>query len=416
MRVSCLMIGIGVLALLSGVSYAGDSPQFRGPNRDGCFDEHDLLKTWPENGPPQAWVFKGLGKGYSSVSVAGGKVYLTGMDETGAGALFILDEQTGKLDRKIPYGKETQEKQAPGTRATPTIDGDRAYLISGLGVVCCIDLAKGEKKWDVDLVQRFAAEKGTWDFAESILIDGNRAICTPGGEKAVLAALDKMTGETLWTTTGLSDRTSYCAPTIIMHGGRRILLTGTAKYILGADADTGTLLWSFEHKAPWGIHGVTPVYDGSSLVYYSSENRAGIPGGGALELSADGSSVTSKWTDTNLDCLHHGVVLIDGYLYGTGSKNAYLMCIKMATGELAWQTKDIGQGVVICADGLLYVYEGPDTGVVALVKPVPTGFQSLGRFKITEGTAQHWAHPVVANGRLYIRHGDALVAYDVKPA
>jgi outer membrane protein assembly factor BamB len=346
--------------------------------------------------------------------VVGGKVYLTGMDDQNAGALFILDEKTGALDRKIPYGKETQEKQAPGTRSTPTIDGDRAYLISGLGVVYCIDLAKGEKKWDVDLVERFAGEKGTWDFAESLLIDGNRVICTPGGDKALIAALDKTTGETVWTTTGLSDRTSYCSPVIISHGGRRILLTGTAKYIVGADADSGALLWKFEHKAPWGIHGVSPVYDGSSLVYYTSENKAGCVGGGALELAPDGASVKSKWTDSNLDCLHHGVVLIDGYLYGTGSKNAYLMCIKMATGELMWKTNNVGQGVVIYADGLLYVYEGPEAGIMDLVKAVPTGFEGIGRFKITEGTAQHWAHPVIANGRLYVRHGDALIAYDVK--
>lgn len=392
------------------IANAGDSPQFRGPNRDGIFQEQGLLKTWPENGPPKLWVAKGIGRGFSSASVVQGKIYVTGMGNDEVGYLSILNAD-GAVEKQIPYSKETVEKQAPGSRSTPTLDGDRLYVLSGLGALCCIDLAKGEKKWEVNILERFAAENSTWHLAESVLIDGNRVICTPGGKDTVLAALDKMTGETLWTTQGLTDTTAYSSPTIFTHNGRRILTNATARFIVGADADSGALLWTFAQKAPYDIHGVTPLYSDGLLYYVAGEGA----GGGALELSPDGSAVASKWTDTELDCLHHGVVLVDGYLYGTGyGGGGKLVCLDMKTGKLMWSTKEVRLGAVVYADGMLYVYEGPQSGIVDLVKAVPTGFERTGTFKVDDGEYQHWAHPTIANGRLFIRHGDALIAYDIR--
>jgi outer membrane protein assembly factor BamB len=248
-----------------------------------------------------------------------------------------------------------------------------------------------------------------WHLAESVLVDGDRVICTPGGKDAVFAALDKATGNTIWTTGGVDDNTSYCSAALATHGGRRLLLNNTAKYVVGADADTGALLWTFQHKTPWGIHAVTPLYK-DGLVYYVGGEKAG---GGVLELSPDGTSVTSKWASLDLDCLHYGIVLDNGYLYGTGEKNDYLMCVEMTTGKVAWSAKEVGQGATVYADGMLYVYEGPKAGIVDLVKADPAGFQRTGSFSVTEGNGKHWAHPAIANGRLYIRHGDALVAYNI---
>ncbi len=407
MKISTVVVSV-LLLFLSCMSYAGDSPQFRGPNRDGKFDEQGLLKAWPEGGPSVAWVAKGLGKGYSSVSVVRGKIYTTGMLEEEMGHLFILNTD-GTIEKKIAYGKETTEKQAPGSRSTPTLDGDRLYLMSALGVLYCIDLAKGEKKWEVNVLERFNGSNIMWNLAESVLVDGNRVICTPGGKDAVVVALDKMSGETVWTTKGLDDKASYCSPVIAMHNGRRILLDETGKYILGVDADDGTLLWTFAQKVPWDIHAVTPLYK-DGLVYYTAGDGLG---GGALEIAPDGKSVTSKWTNRDLDSLHHGVVLVDGYLYGTSSKRGKLVCLEMAAGKTMWTAKEIKEGVVVYADGMLYVYEGPKSGIVSLVKAVPAGFERTGQFTLTEGTDNHWAHPVIANGRMYIRHGDALSAYDV---
>ncbi|MBI5092995.1 MAG: PQQ-binding-like beta-propeller repeat protein [Candidatus Hydrogenedentes bacterium] len=337
------------------------------------------------------------------------KIYVTGMLEDQNGYVFVLNTK-GALKRKILYGKETLEKQAPGSRSTPTIDGDRLYVLSGLGVLYCVDLNKSEKKWEVNVLERFGGENSTWHLAESVLVDGNRVICTPGGKDALIAALDKMTGATIWTTTGLNDKTSYCSPAIITHRGRRILVTVTGTYVVGADPGSGALLWKFEHHAPYDIHAVTPLYKDGLLYYVGGDGS----GGGALELSPNGSAVTSKWTDTNLDCLHHGVVLVDGYLYGTGYKGGgKLVCLEMATGKLMWSTKEVQLGDVVYADGMIYVYEGPKSGIVSLVEAVPTGFQRTGKFTVSEGTDQHWAHPTISNGRIYLRHGDALVAYEI---
>ncbi|MDQ1258030.1 MAG: hypothetical protein QG656_2639 [Candidatus Hydrogenedentes bacterium] len=401
-----------MFAMLSMVAVtlagAGESPQFRGPDRDGRFDEQGLMKAWPEGGPALVWTAKDLGQGYASPSVAGGKIYVPGMLDDENGYIFILNLD-GVVEGKILYGKETLDGQAPGPRSTPTLDGGRLYIESGLGVLYCIDLAKNAILWQVNILERFKGTNNTWTLAESVLIDGDRVICTPGGPDAGVVALDKTTGETVWTTKGLSDQASYCSPDIVVHNGHRILLTETAKLVVGIDADTGALLWTHEHTTDYDIHAVTPLYQ-DGLVYFSGGYGSG---GGALELSQDGASVTVKWTDKNLDCQHHGVVLADGYLYGTGHKNGKLMCLEMATGKLMWESKDVRQGVTIYADGMLYIYEGPKSGIVDLVKATPAGCERTGTFTVTEGSKNHWAHPVIANGRLYIRHGEVLIAYDI---
>ena len=264
--------------------------------------------------------------------------------------------------------------------------------------------------WSVDTVSRFGARKILWDYSESLLVAGDRVYCTPGGPEALMAALDKKTGETVWTTTGLDDKASYCSPVLVQHAGSGMLLNATGENIVGVNPDTGTLRWSFPHKVNWDIHGVSPIYS-DGLVYYTAGD--GI-GGGALEIASDGASATSKWTDTTLDSLHSGVVLIDGYLYGTGyEKGGKLVCLEMATGKVIWETKEVREGALIAADAMLYVYEGPRRGVVNLVKASPAGFERTGKFSVTKGTGKHWAHPVLANGKLYIRRGDTLIAYTV---
>ena len=397
---------------LGSVALAGDSPQFRGPNRDGRFDEEGLLETWPESGPPLLWVAKGLGKGYSSPSVAGGTIYVPGMSDETTAAIFILSTG-GAIERTIPVGAETEDKQAPGPRSTPTIEGDSLYMISGLGEVYCLDIPSGTKRWSVNILERFGGPNIMYTLAESLLVDGERVICTPGGPDAGLAALNKQTGETLWTTKGFSDPASYCSPIIYTHDARRLLLTETANFLVGVDEDSGQFLWQVEHPTRDGIHAVTPLYQ-DGLVYYTGGYQAG---GGAVRLSDDGAQVEPVWKDETLDCQHHGVVLDKGYLYGTSHMlGNELVCTEMATGKVMWKTGEVRQGVVIYADGMLYIYEGPKRGIVHLVKATPEGFQRAGLFTVTEGDGNHWAHPAIANGVLYIRHGDVLLAYNLSPA
>lgn len=404
-----MLLGITVA---TGAALAADSPQFRGADRTGVVQETGLLNQWPEAGPAELWTAEGLGKGYSSVSIAKGKVYVAGMNESQDGFISVINAADGKVEKKLPYGKDVLNDQADGPRCTPTIDGDRLYQLSGTGVLYCIDLAQGKTAWEVNILDRFKAKNITWFLSESPLVDGDRVIVTPGGPDAGLAALNKMTGETIWATKGLSDAASYCSPIIFEHKGRRILTTETATMLVAADAATGALLWTHPHKTNYDIHGVTPVYK-DGLLYYSGGYGSG---GGCLELSADGSKFAVKWTDTTLDCQHHGVVQLDGYLYGTShqSGKGMLVCLEMATGKVMWTAKEVRQGDVIAAEGMLYVYEGPGSGIMDLVKASPQGFESKGRFKITKGTEKHWAHPAIANGVLYVRRGDALMAFDIK--
>lgn len=406
-----LTIAVAVGLLWTGLAGAADSPQFRGPNRDGHFAETGLLKAWPEGGPAIAWTAEGLGGGYSSASVVGDLIYVTGKQADGQGVLTVLNRD-GSVARRVPYGKETDEEEAPGTRSTPTIDGNRIYIVSGLGVINCFDMATWEKIWEANILERFNGELVTWHISESVVIDGNKLICTPGGPDASLAALDKMTGETIWTTKGLSAPSAYCSPNVYDHNGRRIIITMVAKLVVGIDVETGEVLWTHEHEEEYDIHAVTPLYSDGG-VYYTAGHKSG---GGMLTLSEDGSSYEVKWTDKRLDCYHHGVVLVDGYIYGTTNRNRReIVCLNWETGEVAWGSNEVEVGVVIYADGMLYLYEGPKKGGLRLIKATPEGYDSTGYVAIDSGgdKHKHWAHPTIAHKRIYVRYGPKLIAYDI---
>lgn len=396
------------LVLLAIPALAAEVPQFRGPNRDGIFAEKGLLAAWPEGGPTLLWKAEGIGKGYSSLAEVAGTIYIPGMAEDNLGYITALDLD-GNVLWKAAYGPETLEAQAPGSRATPTVDGDRLYMLSGIGVAYCLARADGKKIWEVDLNTRFNAAPVDWVFSESLLVDGDRVFATPGGPDASVVALNKLTGETLWTSKGLSEASGYCSPTIFTFGGRRVLVTMTADSVVGVDEKDGKVLWVHPHKTPYKIHANTPVSAGN-LIYYTSGSGAG---GGALEVSADGSSVTQKWIDKNLDCLHKGVVLIDGYIYGTGEKNNKLICLELATGKVMWEAPEISQGNTIYADGMLYVLEGPKKGLVDLVKASPAGFERTGSFALPRGKDKYWANPAIADGKLFLRFEGVLYAYAI---
>ena len=393
----------------SSMAFGADSPQFRGPNRNGQFAGEGLLGAWPEGGPALAWKAEGIGAGYASASVVGDTVYVPGMLDDNQGYVFALDPD-GNVKWKSPYGTETLDKQATGSRSTPTIDGDRLYIVSGLGVLTCMSAADGKTIWQVDTKTQFAGQDISWSIAESVLVDGDLVFCTPGGPDASVVALNKMTGETVWTTKGFGEPHAYCSPDVFQFDGRRVLVTMTAKSVIGVDTKDGKVLWTHKHETDYDIHAVTPVLQGN-LLYYTAGYGSG---GGVLEVSKDGASVTPKWADANLDCQHHGVVLLDGYIYGAGHKNGKLFCIELATGAVKWSADEISQAVVVSADGMLYTYEGPRKGIVSLVKASPDGFQKTGSFVLTKGRDKHWAHPTIANGRLYLRYEGVLYAYDIK--
>jgi outer membrane protein assembly factor BamB len=396
------------LIALTAPAWAADSPQFRGLNRDGIYAEKGLLKTWPEGGPALLWKCEGVGQGYASVAVVGDTVYVPGMLDDNQGYLFAIDP-AGKLKWKATYGPEILDKQANGARGTATFDGDRVYISSGTGVLNCLKAADGKPVWQRDVVKEYKALPTDWGFSESPLVDGDLVYATPGGEEAALVALNKMTGKPVWQTKGLKEASAYCSANIFTFGGRRVLVTMLAKSVVGIDPKAGDVLWTHKFETQYDIHAVTPVSSGN-VIYYTGGYGSG---GGAVDVSADGTKVTPKWDDKNLDCQHHGVVLVDGYIYGTGHKNNKLMCLELATGKLMWSTDEVTQGSMIYDDGMLYVYEGPKKGTVSLIKASPQKFERVSKFDVPAGKDKHWAHPVIANGRLYIRYAGAVYAYNI---
>ncbi|MBN1804120.1 MAG: PQQ-like beta-propeller repeat protein [Sedimentisphaerales bacterium] len=390
--------------------FAADCPRFRGPSGDGIFPETGLLKKWPDGGPKLAWSVKGLGQGFSSAVVVDGTVYVTGMDEQKQGYLFAYNLD-GSLRWKAAYGPEIEKmgSSVAGTRGTPTVDSGQIFVMSSFAKLYTIETKKGKVIRVVDLLERFGARQARFGFAECVIVDNDKVICTPGGPDATLVALNKKTGELIWQTKGLSDPTGYCSARIVRHGGRRLLITMVANGIVAINPDNGELLWRQEHSHRAGVQPNPPVYS-DGMIYFSSGMGAG---GVMLELADDGLSVTPKWEDKMLDCQMHGVVLVDGYIYGAaqGARRG-LVCLELKTSNVMWNAAEIGKGSVVCADGMLYIY-GED-GTVHLVKPSPEAFKPVSKFTISEGTEQHWAHPTIANGRLYIRHGDTLMAYDIR--
>jgi len=411
-KLVCMDVSAEGTAAASGS--ANDWPQWHGPNRDAKSKEAGLLKSWPAGGPKMLWSVNGLGSGFSTVAIADGLIYLTGMIDK-KGMLSAIDLQ-GNLKWQKLYGPEWR-RDMPGVRSTPTVDGDYVYIMTGVGTVVCLDAKTGVTKWAVDVLDKFKCKPGSWGIAESLLIDGNNVICTPGGKKATVVALDKKTGKTIWASESLGEKSAYCSPILVKRGNKKLIVTMTAKSVVGIDAENGKVLWQDKFKdyqrRPKAINPVTPIYyDG--CIYATS----GYDDGGAmLKLSPDGTKVTRKWVDTALDCHHGGVVLVDGYIYGAnwdGNEAGNWLCLDWDTGKVMYEKEWLGsKGSITYADGMLYCYEEGE-GTVALVKASPKGFDIVSSFKVTKGEDEHWGHPVIYNGRLYIRHGDTLMAYNIK--
>jgi outer membrane protein assembly factor BamB len=353
------------------------------------------------------WVAEGLGEGYSSAVIAGGKIYLTGMlGDDKQGHLHAFDLHGKKL-WSTPYGSEW-EKTYPGTRYTPTINEGKAYLISSHGVVCSFDAETGTLLWQRDVAKDFGGTAPAMGFAESLLVDGERLIVTPGGPDASVVALNKASGETLWTSRGLSDQSAYCSPILIERGDTRLIVTLVAATLAGLDPQCGAVVWRtpFDETEELQNHAVAPVY-ADGLLYATSGHRKG---GILFELSADGKSIAQRWTDELLNNHHGGLIFQDGYLYGS-TMNGRWVCLAAADGAVKWEERGVGKGAITVADGLAYCYS--EKGALGLARMAPDGFQLLSEFDVELGEGVHWAHPSIADGRLYIRHGNVLIAFDV---
>jgi len=391
-----------LVLVLSG--YSQNPTAWRGPTRDGIYPETGLLKVWPANGPEVSWSFEELGQGHSSAIVDKGFVYVTGMINK-QGYLFKLDLK-GKLVYRKAYGPEFTESYV-GTRGTPTIVGEKVYLMSGHGKLLCLDAGNGSILWVKDLFKDFDGKNIVWGMNETPVVDGHVVYVTPGGKKFNLVALNRHTGKLIWSSPGKGELTAYCTPLLFEHKGRKMLATHFESQLVGFDAITGKMLWSQHQPNEWSVHPNTPIYHEGMLFYLSGWGQ----GGGMLKIATDGNSASRIWTHKKMDSRMGGTVLVDGYVYGSGDSRLWC-CFDWQSGKEMYTSREIGNGVVIYADGMLYCYS--QRGELALVKPDPAGFKVVSQTKVLLGSEQHWAHPVIYDGVLYVRHGKALVAYNVK--
>ena len=402
--ITALLISTGFYTIAGAANW----PNWRGPNRDNKSTETGLLKKWPQGGPTLLWSTDGLGAGYSTVSIANGTIYTTGTVDKD-GVLFALD-MDGKLKWKQSYSTEWT-KSYSGARCTPTVSQGDVYIISGMGAVSCFDAKTGEKKWTVDAFSDFQGKYNRWGLAESPLVIGNKVIFTPGGKKTSIVALDKNTGETVWSSESLGEESAYCSPMLIERGNRNIIVTMLENSIVGIDAETGKILWS-DKFGKTGANPATPLYSDGCIYSTSGYDDGSV----MYELSADGSEISRKWTDEVLDNHHGGVVEAGGYIYGTNWKSdpaGNWVCLDWETGKVMYETEWLGKGSIIYADGMLYCYEEKQ-GTVGLAEATPKKIEIISSFKVPKGTGEHWAHPVIYDGRLYIRHGETLMAYNIK--
>jgi len=389
------------LVILSHQVKSQESTKWRGSNQ-GIYDEPGLLTSWPSDGPEILWTFEQLGVGYSSPSFANDKIYVSGM-EGSTGYIYCLSKD-GQLNWKSTYGAEFSTSY-PGSRATPVVANDMVYILSGTGDLACLNAQNGRSVWRKNIVNEFDARIIQWGLNETVVIHGNKLICTPGGRTHNIVALDRMTGDLIWSSKGKGEKSAYCTPLSIKVGPRDLLVTHTADHILGLDTNSGELLWSYPHTNRYSVHPNTPLFYNNQLFCFSGYGK----GGTMLQLNADGSKASKMWSGDDMDSRMGGAVVLDGKIYGSGDNNREWQCIDWATGNVEYDTKEIGNGTIIAANGLLYWYS--QRGELALAKPGSNSFEILSEIRVREGSGQHWAHPVIHDGILYIRHGNALIAY-----
>jgi outer membrane protein assembly factor BamB len=396
-----------VTAGLLGQSAASDWPQWRGGDRTGVSKETGLLKQWPPAGPAVVWSASNLGGGYGSVAVAGERVFVQGMRDRQS-IVSSLNRADGKLVWSKPLGPAGNNDRGPGPRGTPTVDGDRMYVLTEMGDLASLKTADGSVIWQRNILKDFRGSNPHWLISESPLVDGNHVIVTPGGPNAGLAALDKMTGKTIWTSKELSDEAGYSSPVVADIQGVRTIMTLTGGAGVGVRASDGKLMWRHTAVANQTANIATPVYFNNSVFYTSDYGT----GGALLGLRASGGEIRAQEIYFTRDMQNHhgGVVLVNGHLYGYN--NSILTCLEWASGKLMWRDRSVGKGAVAAADGHLYVLS--ENNVVGLVEATPTAYREKGRFTIKDQGLPSWAHPVVAGGRLYIRNQGTLASYDIK--
>lgn len=417
----CMM---GALLLGSTLTMQAQTQHgWRGPHRSGIYDETGLLKQWPAAGPQLLWETMELNDGYSSPVIVGDRLYITGMNEDKTEELFFAFTLDGKKLYSTVYSTPWTQTY-PETRTTPAVENGKAYVISGSGDVACLNTADGSILWKVAGAEQFGRRTGAWGTSECPLIVDNKVLFQPGGDQTAIVALNKETGAVVWKSESLQEQSNYTSPLLITHNGKRQVVAVTQNSVIGVNPENGKIEWRF---TDWGR---TPGPDGrrgenispNTPIFHNGEifvsNGYDI-GSFKLKLNADATGVELVWRNDDLDTHHGHQVLVDGVIYGSNwinNTSGNWVAVDWQTGKTLWENSWSGgksKGSVIYCDGMLYTYD-ERRGFVGLVKPSREKYDVVSEFRITQGSGPFWAHPVINDGVLYIRHGNALMAYKVK--
>jgi outer membrane protein assembly factor BamB len=384
-----------------------DWPQWRGPKRDGVSVERGLLKSWPQAGPPLAWKAQGAGEGYSSFAAANGRLYTLGA-RGGSEFVMAFDAASGKKLWEVEHGRRFGNDRGDGPRGTPTVDGAQLYAYGASGDLSALDAATGKSIWKVNVLKQFGGSNINWGLSESPLVLGDRVLVNAGGPNASIVALKKTDGSVIWKSQ--SDEAGYSSGVVHEVGGTRQAIFFTGTRVLGVKVDDGSLLWSYDKVSNRTANIATPIVRGNR-VFVSSDYGTGAA---LLEVTPGGSTgVTMREVYFTREMRNHHAssVLIGDHLYGFSG--AILTALRFDTGQTAWQDRSVGKGSVVFADERLYLFS--EGGVVGLAEANPAGYREHGRFSIQRASSlPTWSHPIVANGRLYLRDQDTIYAYDIK--
>ncbi len=406
-----LSCALAALVFTATTASTADWSQWRGPSRTGVSVEKGLLKSWPEGGPKQLWTFKDAGLGYSSVSIVGGKLFTMGI-RNGVEELIAVDTKEGKELWSAKIGDLLKNDWGDGPRGTPTVDGGFVYALGGQGNLICASVADGKVAWQKSM-KDFGGKTPGWGYTESVLVDGNKVVCTPGGKQGAVIALDKKTGATLWQSAEFTDGAQYASIIAVDHNKTRQYIQLTMQHLVGLNAADGKVLWSVDFPGRTAVIP-TPIFQ-DGQVYVTAGYGVGCL---SVNIGAN-NAVSGVYTNKVMKNHHGGAILLDGHVYGHSDGTGWT-CQNFKTGEEVWTEKNAhGKGALGYADGMLYCLS-ENNGTLVLADASPKGWKEHGRFKLDPQTTQRkpqgriWTHPVILNGRLYLRDQELLSCYDLK--
>jgi len=384
-----------------------DWPQWQGPDRTAISKEKGLLQQWPKEGPKLLWQADYVGEGYSTPTVAGGRLFVMGNRGKSEFVIALSEQDGGEIWATAVGPIRPGGAGYPGPRCSPTVDGDHVYAIGLAGDLVCLDAASGSERWRTQF-SKFGGHVGGWGYSESPLIDGDLLLCTPGGQLATLLALKKKTGKVAWK--GIvpdGDSANYSSIIAVDVGGKKEYVQFLSGGVVGLSAD-GDYLWRYAAPSNGTANCSTPIFHDNCVFAASSYGK----GGGLVELNPrTGADPKEVYFTTHMKNHHGGMVLLDGYLYG--SDEGLLTCLDWKTGAVKWAERKAGKGSIAAADGRLYYRN--EGGPMLLIEVNPNKYVEHGRFDTPERSKQNaWPHPVIANGKLFLRDQEYLFCYDIK--